>query len=220
MDAAHVLQRMNREGLVAVLRGAFPPEAALRSAEALISAGISSIELTTNSQQPFEAMQAIKRAFDLDAAVGMGTVLNATMAAQALDAGADFLVSPAFDRGMLAAGKSVGVLAVPGVLTPTEVLEAATAGAALVKVFPAGPMGIDYFKALRAPLDHIPMMANGGTSDANVGDFIRAGALACGMANWLTGDGSWQPAEIVRRARLLVAIVGAARRGDPLPQRV
>ncbi|HYO89416.1 MAG TPA: bifunctional 4-hydroxy-2-oxoglutarate aldolase/2-dehydro-3-deoxy-phosphogluconate aldolase [Candidatus Limnocylindrales bacterium] len=211
---------MTREGLVAVLRGTFPPEAALRSAEALISAGISSIELTTNSQQPFEAMQAIKRAFDLDAAVGMGTVLNAAMAAQALDAGADFLVSPAFDRGMLAAGKSAGVLAVPGVLTPTEVLEAATAGAALVKVFPVGPMGIDYFKALRAPLDHIPMMANGGTSDANVGDFIRAGALACGMANWLTGDGSWQPAEITRRARLLVDIVGAARRGEPLPQRI
>ncbi len=219
MDAHHVLNRIAREGLVAVLRGDFPPEAALRTAEALVDSGITTIELTMNSEQPLEAMQAVKRAFGDEAAIGMGTVLNAEAAARALDAGADFLVSPAFNRGMLAAGQAAGVLAVPGVLTPTETVEASAAGAALVKVFPAGPLGIDYFKALRAPLDHIPMMANGGTTDANVGAFIRAGAVACGMANWLTGDGSWEAEEIARRARLLIELVAAARRGELPPLR-
>lgn len=219
MDAAQLLNRISREGLVAVLRGAFPPEAALHTAEALISAGITTIELTTNSEQPFAAMQALKRAFEGSAVVGMGTVLDAAMAARALDSGADFIVSPSFNHGMLAAGLSAGVLAIPGVMTPTEAVDATAAGAQLVKVFPAGPLGLDYFRALRAPLDHIPMMANGGTTDANVGDFIGAGAIACGVSGWLTGDGSRQAQEIMRRARLLADIVSAARRGSTPIQR-
>jgi len=214
-----VLQRIKRESLVAALRGAFPPVTALRTAEALIGAGITTIELTMNSAQPLEAMQAVKRAFGDDAAVGMGTVLNAATAAQAIEAGADFIVSPAFDPGMLAAGRTAGVLAIPGVLTPSEAVAAHAAGAPLLKVFPVGPLGVDYFKALRAPLDHIPMLANGGTTDANVGAFIRAGAVGCGMANWLSGDGTWPPDEIARRARLLVDIAAAARRGEPPLQR-
>jgi 2-keto-3-deoxy-6-phosphogluconate aldolase len=64
------------------------------------------------------------------------------------------------------------------------------------------------------------MLANGGTSDANVGEFIRAGALACGVAGWLSGDGSWEAQEIARRARLLVEAVAAARRGASPVQRV
>jgi 2-dehydro-3-deoxyphosphogluconate aldolase/(4S)-4-hydroxy-2-oxoglutarate aldolase len=220
MDATQVLNRIAREGLVAVLRGGFPPETALRAADALVSAGITSIELTTNSTQPFEALRALKRALELDAAVGMGTVLDAEMAARALDAGADFIVAPSFDRGMVAAGVAANVLTIPGVMTPTEIVEAWTAGARLVKVFPAGLLGLDYFRAVRAPLNHIPMLANGGTSEANVGDFLRAGALACGVAGWLTGDGSWEPAEIARRGRLLVDAVAAARRGGSPPHRV
>jgi 2-dehydro-3-deoxyphosphogluconate aldolase/(4S)-4-hydroxy-2-oxoglutarate aldolase len=220
MDATQVLNRISREGLVAVLRGDFPPETALRAADALVSAGITTIELTTNSTQPFDALRALKRALELDAAVGMGTVLDAGMAARALEAGADFLVAPSFDRGMLAAGMAANVLTIPGVMTPTEIVDAWAAGARLVKVFPAGPLGLDYFRAIRAPLEDIPMLANGGTSDANVGEFIRAGALACGVAGWLSGDGSWEAHEIARRARLLVEAVAAARRGASPVQRV
>jgi 2-dehydro-3-deoxyphosphogluconate aldolase/(4S)-4-hydroxy-2-oxoglutarate aldolase len=220
MDATQVLNRISREGLVAVLRGDFPPETALRAADALVSAGITTIELTTNSTQPFDALRALKRALELDAAVGMGTVLDAGMAARALEAGADFLVAPSFDRGMLAAGMAANVLTIPGVMTPTEIVDAWAAGARLVKVFPAGPLGLDYFRAIRAPLEDIPMLANGGTSDANVGEFIRAGALACGVAGWLSGDGSWEAQEIARRARLLVEAVAAARRGASPVQRV
>lgn len=220
MTPEAVLQRIQRDGLVAALRGAFPPEVAVRASEPVIRNGVTVIELTMNSERPLEAMQAVKRAFGDEAVVGMGTVLNADMAAQALEAGADFIVSPAFDRGMLQAGEQAGVLAIPGVLTPTEAVAAIAAGAPLLKLFPVGPLGVEYFKALRGPLNQVPMMANGGTTDANIGDFLRAGAFACGMGSWLVGDGAWPSAEIARRARRLADIVVAARSGAPLPERV
>lgn len=220
MTPEAVLQRIQRNGLVAALRGAFPPEVAVRASEPAIRNGVTIIELTMNSERPIEAMQAVKRAFGDGAVVGMGTVLNAEMAARALDAGAEFIVSPAFDRGMLSAGQKAGVLAIPGVLTPTEAVAAIEAGAPLLKVFPVGPLGVEYFKALRGPLNQVPMMANGGTTDANIGDFMRAGAAACGMGSWLTGDGTWPPDEIASRARRLVELVVSARTRTPLPRHV
>lgn len=214
-----VFQRIGRDGLVAALRGAFPPDVAIRTAEPAIRNGVTVIELTMNSERPLDAMRAVKRAFGDDAVVGMGTVLDADMAAQALDAGADFLVSPSFDPDVLAVGQRAGVLTIPGVITPTEAVQAMRAGATLLKLFPIGPLGVDYFKAIRGPLNQVPMMANGGTTDANIGAFIQAGALACGMGSWLTGDGSMPADEIARRACRLVDIVTAARSGAPLPQR-
>jgi 2-dehydro-3-deoxyphosphogluconate aldolase/(4S)-4-hydroxy-2-oxoglutarate aldolase len=219
MTPEAVFQRIQRDGLVAALRGAFPPEVAVRAAEPAIRHGVTVIELTMNSERPLEAMQAVKRAFGDAAVVGMGTVLTAHMAAQALDAGADFLVSPAFDPDMLATGQRAGVLTIPGVLTPTEIVQAMQAGATLLKLFPVGPLGVEYFKAIRGPLNQVPMMANGGTTDSNIGAFIRAGAFACGMGSWLVGDGTWPADEIARRAQSLVDLVAAARSGAPLPQR-
>lgn len=219
MLSEHVFQRIAHDGLVAAIRGAFPPDVALRTAEPAIRNGVTVIELTMNSERPIEAMQAIKRAFGDAAAVGMGTVLDAEMARLALDAGADFLVAPSFDPDVLAAGQQANVLTIPGVITPTEIVQAMRAGATLLKLFPVGPLGVDYFKAIRGPLNQVPMMANGGTSDANIGAFLQAGALACGMGSWLTGDGTWPAEEIARRARRLVDIVTATRTGTPLPQR-
>jgi 2-dehydro-3-deoxyphosphogluconate aldolase/(4S)-4-hydroxy-2-oxoglutarate aldolase len=219
MHADLVFQRIAHDGLVAAIRGAFPPEVALRAAEPAIRNGVTVIELTMNSEQPIAAMQAVKRAFGDAAVVGMGTVLDVNMAGQALDAGADFLVSPSFDADVLAAGRQAEVLTIPGVITPTEAVQAMRAGATLLKLFPIGPLGVDYFRAIRGPLNQVPMMANGGTTDANIGDFIRAGALACGMGSWLTGDGTWPTDEIARRARRLVDLVTAARTGAPPPQR-
>ena len=220
MTPDSVQQRIHHDGLVAALRGAFPPEVAVRAAEPLIRNGITVIELTMNSERPLEAMQAVKRAFGDAAAVGMGTVLNADMAARALDAGADFLVSPALDPGMMEAARDADVLAIPGVITPSEIVQAMALGAPLLKLFPIGPLGVDYFKALRGPLDSVPMMANGGTTDANIGAFIRAGAVACGMGSWLTGDGTWAADTIAQRAQILVDIIASARSGTPLSRRV
>ena len=77
-------------------------------------------------------------------------------------------------------------------------------------------MGLDYFKAVRGPLDHVKFMCNGGTNDVSVREFLQAGAMACGMANWLTGDGHNMSLDTIRqRARKLREIVDAVRSGQP-----
>jgi len=206
-------------GLMAGMRGNFPPEVSLPIVETLLKAGIKSFEFTLNSIQAVEAMQAAKRAFGDAAAVGMGTVLKADDARKVLDAGADFVVAPSFQRDTVEVVHAAGALMIPGVITPTEAVDAHATGAKLIKIFPIGALGVDYFKAVRAPLDYISFCCNGGMSDQNVGDFIRAGAAACGMANWLTGDGTWPLSKIAERAQLLLDIVAAAREGKPAAMR-
>ena len=204
---------IERCGLVAGMRGSFPPENALRVTGVLMEAGLNVFEFLMNSEQPIEAMQAVKRAYGDAACVGMGTVLDTAMAQRALDAGADFIVSPAFNPDVVRAAQAVDVLVAPGVITPTECVDAWTLGVKLLKIFPIGPLGVDYFKAIRGPLDHIKFMCNGGTNDANVREFIEAGAVACGMAGWLTGDGHMALDLIGRRALLLRQVVDSTRRG-------
>jgi 2-dehydro-3-deoxyphosphogluconate aldolase / (4S)-4-hydroxy-2-oxoglutarate aldolase len=200
--------------LMAGMRGDFPPAHALKVAAVLVEEGINVFELTMNSAQAIEAMQAVKREFGADVCSGMGTVLDDVTARRVLDAGADFIVSPAFHPGVVLAAQAADVLVAPGVITPTECVNAWAMGVKLLKIFPIGPMGLDYFKAVRGPLDHIKFMCNGGTNDGNVGEFLKAGAVACGMANWLTGDGHMPLDTIRKRARTLRELVEAVRTGQ------
>lgn len=204
---------VERGGLIAGMRGHFPPDTALRLARVLMESGINVFELTMNSGQAIEAMQAIKREYGEDVCSGMGTVLDVDAARRVLDAGTDFIVSPAFNPDVVRAAQAADVLVAPGVITPTECVDAWAMGVKLLKIFPIGPLGVDYFKAIRGPLDHIKFMCNGGTNDVTVREFMEAGAVACGMANWLTGDGHMSLDVIGQRARLLRQIVTNVRTG-------
>lgn len=211
MHSQHAYDSIVRCGLIGTLRGNFPPDVALRVCAALMDAGIDVFEFTMNSVQPIEAMQAVKREYGESAVVGMGTVLDQETAMRVLEAGGDMIVSPAFHPDVVDLAHRADVLVMPGVITPTEAVNAWATGVKILKIFPIGPLGLEYFKAVRGPLDHIPFCCNGGTSDQNVGDFIKAGAVACGMAGWLTGDGAMPPDEIRRRAQTLRRIVDEAR---------
>jgi 2-dehydro-3-deoxyphosphogluconate aldolase/(4S)-4-hydroxy-2-oxoglutarate aldolase len=195
------------------MRGYFPPDNTLRVTGVLMREGINVFELTMNSDRAIEAMQAAKREYGDAACVGMGTVLDAETARRVLDAGADFIVSPAFSPEVVRAAQAAGVLVAPGVITPTECVDAWAMGVKLLKIFPIGPLGLDYFKTIRGPLDHIKFMCNGGTNDVTVRQFMEAGAVACGMANWLTGDGHMPLETIGQRARLLRQVVAEVRSG-------
>ncbi|KAB2855491.1 MAG: bifunctional 4-hydroxy-2-oxoglutarate aldolase/2-dehydro-3-deoxy-phosphogluconate aldolase [Anaerolineae bacterium] len=208
---------VERTGLMAGMRGHFPPENALKVTSILMEEGISVYEFTMNSAGAVEAMQAVKQEFGAEACVGMGTVLDAATAQHVLDAGADFIVSPAFSPAVVKTAQAADVLVAPGVITPTEIVDAWAMGVKLLKIFPIGPLGLDYFKTIRGPLDHIKFMCNGGTNDVTVRQFMEAGALACGMANWLTGDGHMPLDTIRSRARLLVQIVNEVRTGQKTP---
>jgi 2-dehydro-3-deoxyphosphogluconate aldolase/(4S)-4-hydroxy-2-oxoglutarate aldolase len=213
--SSSVNTQLEASGLMAGMRGHFPPDIALRVAEAILSEGISVFEFTLNSTQALEAMQTVKREFGENAACGMGTVLNAESAQQVFDAGADFIVSPAFTPSVVQMALDRDIFVAPGVATATECVDAWAMGVPMLKLFPIGSLGMDYFKSLRGPLAHMKFMANGGINAETTRDFIAAGATCCGASSWLTGKGDW-PAEKIRdRARQLVAAVEAGRSGIP-----
>jgi len=207
MNSDIALQAICDRGIVAGLRGNFPPDIALAVSEVLMREGINCFELTLNSQQPIAAMQSLKAAYGDEAVVGMGTVLDVASAEAVLDAGADFILSPAFQPDVLQAVQARGRLMAPGVATASEAAAAWALGAPLLKLFPIGALGLDYFSALFAPLQHMRFMCNGAMHAENARAFIQAGAVACGMGGWLVGAGDWSKSRIRSRARLLVNAV-------------
>ena len=118
--------------------------------------------------------------------VGAGTVLNKMMARQCADAGAQFLVTPGFNRATVVEAKRLGLLVMAGALTPTEVMAAWSSGADFVKVFPCGNLGgATYLKALKGPLPQVPLVPTGGVNLETATDYIRAGAAALGVGGEL-----------------------------------
>ncbi len=205
---------VERSGIMAGMRGHFPPDVALKIVGVLVEEGINVFEFTMNSAQAIEAMQAAKRAFGDDICSGMGTVLDVETAQRVLDATPDFIVSPAFNPAVVELAQAADILIAPGVITPTECVDAWAMGVKLLKIFPIGPMGVDYFKAIRGPLDHMKFMANGGINPETVRQFMSAGAVACGTAAWLTGDGSLPLETIRQRACTVRSIVDEIRTGE------
>ena len=213
MKSQCALDQILGTGIVAGMRGAFPPDIALAVSEVLMAEGIRVFELMMNSEQPIAALRALKDAYGDQACVGMGTVLDVESARRVMEAGADFVVSPAFQPEVVRAVMEHDVLMGPGAATPSEALAAWSMGVKLVKLFPVGPLGVDYFRALFAPLNHMTFMCNGGIDDRNAREFLGAGAAAVGMGPWLVGDGGWSRSQLRSRARILVNAVGSVQGG-------
>ncbi len=214
MHTETAFQFMENSGIVAGMRGHFPPDVALRTTQAMMDEAINAFEFTMNSTQPIEAMQAVKAEFGDTACVGMGTVLDLDIAKRVLDAGADFVVSPAFQPEIVEYVVSQNVFIAPGVITPSECVQAWLTDVPMLKIFPIGSMGLNYFKSVKGPLNHMKFMCNGGMTDQNAKDFLQAGAVCCGMAGWLTGDGTWETDKLRQRAKILRDIVQEVRSGE------
>ncbi len=163
-----------------------PPDLALETVEALLHGGVRAIEVTCNSAGVFDVLRAIAARFGEDVALGAGTVLDADMAARAIDAGARYAVSPHTDVGLIETVTGQGVAFVPGALSPSEILAAWRAGASVVKLFPAGAMGPSFVKDVRGPLPEIPLLPTEGVSLAN-----RCGAQATTVPGDLEGLPRW-----------------------------
>lgn len=213
MSIEVVSAELARVGVMAGMRGAFPPDVALGVADVLLEEGIHIFELTLNSERPLEAMQAIKARYGDNAIVGMGTVLSVADAERVLGAGADFIVSPAFQPEVVDYVLKQGVTMIPGVLTPSECVQAWGAGVPMLKLFPVGALGVEYFKALYAPLSHMKFLCNGAMHEKNAAEFIQHGAVGAGMGGWLTGDGTWTASRLRSRAHLLLNAIDSARNG-------
>ncbi|MCP3027367.1 bifunctional 4-hydroxy-2-oxoglutarate aldolase/2-dehydro-3-deoxy-phosphogluconate aldolase [Halobacillus sp. A5] len=167
-------------------------------AEALETGGINVIEITAETPDVEELIKQVRNS-SLDILVGAGTVLDAETAKAVIAAGAQFIVSPTLNKEAIRLANRYGIPFISGALTPTEVLTAYEAGAAMVKIFPAGSMGPDYIKNIRGPLPHIPIMATGGIHLENMNEYFQAGAGAVGVGSQLVSADQLTSGEDYRR---------------------
>ena len=214
MTRAEVCRRVEDVGIVPIIR-ASSPALAIRAAEAIAAGGISVLEITMTVPDAVSVIRALCARLGDNVLVGAGTVLDSEGVRACVDAGAKFIVSPGFDPITVQAAHAAGVPAMPGALTPTEVIAAWRAGADMVKVFPCSAVGgAKYIRALRGPLPQVKLMATGGVNADTAADYIKAGAAALGVGaelvdmTLLEAD---QDATLTERARELTAVVKAAR---------
>jgi 2-dehydro-3-deoxyphosphogluconate aldolase/(4S)-4-hydroxy-2-oxoglutarate aldolase len=153
----------------------------------IIENGIKVIEITLNSGNALDAMHRVTRNC-APCLLGAGTVLGYESAAQAIEHGAKFLVSPVTDLDMLAVGNEIGITTMAGALTPTEAWQAYGAGADFVKLFPLAGLGPNYIRAIRGPMDFIRYVPTNGVTVENVNEWFDAGAAAVGIGSSLVSD--------------------------------
>lgn len=209
-----VRSRIEETGIVPAIRVSSPHDA-LFAAEALFEGGIPIVEITMTVPEALDVVAHLVQ-HKRDLIVGAGTVLDAEMAAKCLGAGAHFLTSTGFDRGMVELAVREEVLVMPGALTPTEVMAASKAGADVIKIFPCLEMGGPrYIRALKAPFPNVPMMAAGGVNQQTTTEFILAGAVAVGVGAELVPHDAIQQRDaawIRELARRFAGLVQSARR--------
>ncbi len=211
---ADVLALMRRGGIVPVIRAGSSAQA-LSIVEALIEGGIRTLEITMTVPDALAAIAAVAERFGSDVLLGAGTVTTRAMAEGALDAGAEFLVTPALVPEVIETASAHRTAVLPGALTPTEVLTAWTAGADIVKIFPASAVGGPaYVRALKGPFPAIPLCPTGGVNLQTIGEFVKAGADAVGVGGELVSRAAIARGdfgEITSLARQYVAALDAAR---------
>jgi 2-dehydro-3-deoxyphosphogluconate aldolase/(4S)-4-hydroxy-2-oxoglutarate aldolase len=201
-----MIEQLKQDPIIAILRG-ISQEKADATAQALADGGIVFLEVTLNTEGALDMIARFKAAHGHRMRIGAGTVLNLAMAKEAASAGAEYILSPNLNEEVIYFAQERGIDVWPGTMTPTEIVRAYEAGAPAVKVFPMGSLGISYLKEIRAPLNHIPMIATGGVDLHNIKEFLDAGAIAVGLGSNLIDKKHMQAgdfAAIEQRARAFV----------------
>lgn len=180
-----LVQQIKDEKLIVIVRG-LPEEQALNTAAAMQKAGVRFLEVTFRQDSPTciadtcNAIKCISGTFG-DLIVGAGTVLTIEQLEAAHKAGAKYIISPNANVEIIKRTVELGLLSMPGALTPSEIVTAYDAGASFIKLFPVDSLGPAYVKAVRAPLSHIPMTAVGGINLDNLESFYKAGVSGFGI---------------------------------------
>src|SRR5204863_761786 len=200
---APVTEEIAPERLVAIVRTG-DPQLAVPLAEAIVSGGISTIEVALTTPRALEAIAELVSRLAQRGLVGAGTVRNASDAESAIAAGAGFLVSPDFNEKVLGKARSSRIPYIPGALTPSEVGAILDAGVETIKIFPAARLGPGYLRDLLGPFPQLRPIPTGGIDFSNAADFMTAGAFALGIGSALTdGTGRSGLAGVTARTRRL-----------------
>ena len=179
-----VTAAIEEAGVVAVIRTQEPDR--LRAViDALADGGVRALEVTMTVPGAIDLIQGLSSTLPAGILLGAGTVLDPETAARVIDAGARFVVSPVFRPAIIETCHRLGVPALPGCFSPTEILTAWESGADIVKVFPATALGPTFFRDVRGPLPQLKLMPTGGVTLDNAGDWSRAGAVAVGVGTAL-----------------------------------
>jgi len=184
-----ILEQIKKDKIIAILRGV-QEEKILPLCQALSNGGVTMIEVTFNQssltgiEDTCRAIKMIGENLGHKVRVGAGTVMTIEQAEAAVEAGAEYLISPHFSEAIVKKTIELGATALPGVLTPTEITAAYEAGAAAVKIFPIHQVGgPGYLNDVLAPISHIPMLAVGGVNLDNARAYLEAGAVGLGLGS-------------------------------------
>lgn len=184
----NVIQKISDQKMIVILRG-IPEEKIIDTVGAIIAGGISLVEITfdhTNAEtleSTARQIKTVKDHFGDNVEIGAGTVIDVNDVIMAKNAGATFMISPNTSKDVIEITKKFRLVSIPGAYTPTEICNAYAWGADFVKIFPMTGNPVEYLKAVKAPLKHIPMLAVGGVSVNNANDVIKAGACGIGVGS-------------------------------------
>ena len=184
MDKEKILSEIFKVKAVAVLR-VKEVEKLKKIIDAICAGGVSVVEITMTVPNAIQLIEKMNKELNKDIVLGVGSVINKSVAEDAIRAGAKYVVSPVLKKEIIETSHKYSIPAMPGCFTPTEIQTAYEYGADIIKVFPADIVGMAFFKAILAPLPHLKLMPTGGVSLTNAGDWIKAGACAVGIGSAL-----------------------------------
>jgi 2-dehydro-3-deoxyphosphogluconate aldolase/(4S)-4-hydroxy-2-oxoglutarate aldolase len=184
MDRKIILEEILKRKAVAVIR-VKEPDKLKKVIEAIHTGGVSVAEITMTVPNAIQLIERMNEELDDEIIIGVGSVLNAAVAENAIKAGARYVVSPILKKEIIDTAHKLNVPAMPGCFTPTEIQYAFELGADIIKVFPADVVGMEFFKAILAPMPHLKLMPTGGVTLTNAGNWLRAGACAVGIGTAL-----------------------------------
>jgi 2-dehydro-3-deoxyphosphogluconate aldolase/(4S)-4-hydroxy-2-oxoglutarate aldolase len=215
MTKVEVLNTIRETGVIAIMR-AQSSDQLIAAADAIKKGGVSVIEVTMTTPGALGVIAAAKERYGSDVAFGAGSVLDPETGRAAILAGADFVVSPILNLGLIELCNRYGVPTVPGCFSPTEVITGWEAGADLIKLFPASFGGPDLVKAILAPLPQVQIIPVGGVNLDTAADFIRKGAVALGVGSSLVSQKLLDSGDMYELTRRAAAFVAEVRNGRGL----
>jgi len=186
----------------------------LQVVEAIYLGGVKTIEITLTVPNALESLAKLKKEFTGDILVGVGSVLSVDSAKQAIDAGAQFIVSPIFKKEILEYVGSKNLPMCPGAFNPTEIFSAYELGADIVKVFPADVVGMDFFKSIKSPMPQLKLMPTGGVTLTNAAQWLAKGACAVGIGSALVDQKLIENnnySEVTKNAKTLMDTISSYR---------